>query len=139
MQSMTRFVGGLVVLLVATVAAAHNVEVLDDCAPNADWGVNGCLLDEGDVTRSEFNAELLSPLADAVIGHQAWRNDPSYLKIEFGDTVNVKNTGAETIPLLRWQTSAGEVFLPSTSAWIQLWSAPRCRTCLRVRASRSLD
>src|SRR5688572_14190888 len=68
MQTMTRFVGGLVVLLVATVAAAHKVEILDDCAPNADWGVNGCLLEEGDVTRSEFDVELLSPLADAVIG-----------------------------------------------------------------------
>lgn len=93
MQSMTRFVGGLVVILVATVAAAHNVEILDDCKPNADWGVNGCLREEGDVTRVEFNAELLSPLADAVIGHQAWRNDPSYLKIESGDTVKVENKG----------------------------------------------
>jgi len=81
------------VLLVAIVAAAHNVEILDDCMPNADWGVNGCLLEEGDVTRVEFNDELLSPLADAVIGHQAWRMDPSYLKIESGDTVNVKNKG----------------------------------------------
>jgi plastocyanin len=93
MQTMIRFVGGVVVLLVAAVAAAHNVEILDDCAPNADWGVNGCLLEEGDVTRGEFTAELLSSLADAVIGHQAWRNDPAYLKIASGETVHVKNKG----------------------------------------------
>jgi plastocyanin len=80
-----------------TGAAAHQVTVLDDCNP-ADYNAvpppgGGCTLEEGDVTRAEFNAERFSPLADATIGHQAWRNDPAYLKIEVGDTVKVKNKG----------------------------------------------
>jgi len=76
------------------------VLVLDDCDPN-DWAGpppgGGCALEEGDVTRAEFNALRFSPLQTSspppVIGHQAWRNDPSYLKVEEGDTVKVKNKG----------------------------------------------
>ena len=57
-------------------------------------GTHGWLhTQKGDVTLAEFNAELLSPLADAVIGHQAWQNDPTYVQIEVGDTVKVKNEG----------------------------------------------
>ena len=56
----------------------------------------GCLLKRGDVTFAEFNAELSSPLSLAVIGHQAWRNDPPYLKIEAGKSVHVRNRGGRT-------------------------------------------
>lgn len=79
-------------------AAAHEeVAVLDDCDPtDPNWFLPpgaGCALEEGDVTRAEFDAEVFSPLATNPVGHQAWRNDPAYLKIEFGDTVKVKNKG----------------------------------------------
>src|SRR5262249_9638212 len=78
-------------------AAAHQVTVLDDCNA-ADYNTvpppgGGCTLEEGDVTRAEFNAERFSPLAAATIGHQAWRIDPTYLKIDAGDAVKVKNKG----------------------------------------------
>ena len=46
-----------------------------------------------DVTVEEFDEELISPLADAVVGPQAWRNDPSYLKVEEGKTIRVRNEG----------------------------------------------
>ncbi len=50
------------------------------------------MLKEGDVTRAEFFLEAESPLAPtSVIGHQAWYNDPSYLKIEVGKSVRVEN------------------------------------------------
>lgn len=74
----------------------EKVRVLDDCDPNGWPGAppgGGCALEEGDVARAEFNAERFSPLALSIIGHQAWRNDPSYLKIEEGETIKVKNQG----------------------------------------------
>ena len=46
-----------------------------------------------DVTVEEFDEEPISPLADAVVGPQAWRNDPSYLKVEEGKTIRVRNEG----------------------------------------------
>jgi plastocyanin len=82
-------------LMVTVTASAHKVKMLDDCDPrDPAWAATGgCALKEGDVTLAEFNAELLSSLADAVVGHQAWQNDPTYLKIEVGETVRVKNAG----------------------------------------------
>lgn len=74
------------------------IAIRDDCDPNdPTWApTGGCTLEEGDVNRAEFNAEsdlTSGPLAASVIGHQAWRNDPSYLKIEEGETVKVRNKG----------------------------------------------
>lgn len=67
----------------------------DDCDPrDPNWGaVGGCARERGNVTTEEFDGELDSSLADAVIGHQAWRNDPSYLIITHGKTVRVRNVG----------------------------------------------
>jgi len=84
-----------IVLFTVSVAAAGRVAIRDDCDPNdPTWAqVGGCLLNEGEVTRAEFAGENHSPLAAAVIGHQAWRNDPSYLVIDEGDTVRARNDG----------------------------------------------
>jgi plastocyanin len=50
--------------------------------------------DEGaDITTPEIIEEAVSPFADSVVGHQAFRNDPSYLKIREGQTVRVRNVG----------------------------------------------
>src|SRR5215470_9658506 len=82
----------------AGVASAQKVHLLDDCDPqDPAWApTGGCTLKDGDVTVAEFNAELVSPLADAVIGHQAWRFDPAYLDIESDETLRVKNKGGRT-------------------------------------------
>ena len=63
--------------------AAHDdhaamVVIRDDCDPrDPAWAPSGgCLRKEGDVDMAEFRAELSSPFSTAVIGHQAWRNDP---------------------------------------------------------------
>jgi plastocyanin len=79
----------------AMAASADSVKLLDDCDPrDPAWApTGGCIRKKGNVTLAEFNAELLSPLADAVIGHQAWQIDPTYVEIEVGDTVKVKNEG----------------------------------------------
>ncbi len=85
---------------VSVVASSGNekVAMVDDCDPNADWGVNGCLNnDDGTVSRAEFTLFLTTPLAPpgAVghVGHPSWRNDPGYLTVEEGEKIKVKNRG----------------------------------------------
>ena len=79
----------------------HNrkIAIRDDCDPrDPAWNHSGgCTLEEGDVTNAEFVAELALPTTSAaVIGHQAWRNDPNYLKIREGESVRVRNRGGRT-------------------------------------------
>ena len=76
-------------------AGGKNILIKDDCDPtDPAWNnVGGCALAQGDVTLAEFAGQNDSPLADAVIGHQAWRNDPSYLEIRPDDSVRVDNVG----------------------------------------------
>jgi hypothetical protein len=73
--------------------------VLDDCDPNDPaWApTGGCTLKNGRVTNREFNELLVSPLTIppflSVIGHPAWRNEPSYIDIFTGKSVKVTNAG----------------------------------------------
>jgi hypothetical protein len=78
---------------------SRKISILDDCDPDDPaWNrTGGCTLPGGDVTEMEFNAGLTSPLANGqLIGHQAWRNEPSYLKIETDGSVRVRNRGGRT-------------------------------------------
>ncbi len=95
-------IGIVVALLVGpwrmgTVRAAENneVAVLDDCDPtDPTWApTGGCALEKGDVNFNEFFALVPSPLSLATVGHPAWRNQPSYLKVEPNETVKVTNKG----------------------------------------------
>ena len=72
------------------------IAIRDDCDPtDPGWApTGGCTLKDGDVGTAEFFAELTSvPASGQLVGHQAWRNDPSYLKIETDDSVRVRNRG----------------------------------------------
>jgi hypothetical protein len=71
------------------------VVMRDDCDPNDPaWApTGGCTRKNGQVTFAEFAGELDSPLAASVIGHQAWRNEPSYLEIEGRDALIARNRG----------------------------------------------
>ena len=74
-----------------------DITIRDDCdASDPAWNaVGGCAhrREQGDVTLAEFAGENDSPLAAAVVGHQAWRNDPSYLKVLRGTTLRIANKG----------------------------------------------
>jgi plastocyanin len=77
----------------------HNyIAILDDCDPNdPSWAATGgCTRKNGAVTNAEFTAFLASPLSLSVIGHPAWRNEPSYVKVEAGESVKVTNEGGRT-------------------------------------------
>src|SRR5436305_7517413 len=67
----------------------------DDCDPtDPTWAPSGgCLREEGDVNRNEFNALLVSPLSTATVGHPAWRIDPTYTKFDGTRTILVTNAG----------------------------------------------
>lgn len=71
------------------------IAVLDDCDPNdPSWAATGgCSRKNGAVTNAEFGAFLASPLSLSVVGHPAWRNEPSYIKIDAGQSVRVTNEG----------------------------------------------
>jgi hypothetical protein len=60
---------------------SQRIVIEDDCDPrDPAWAaVGGCANRRGNVSFAEFNGELDSPLAAAVVGHQAWRFDPTYV------------------------------------------------------------
>jgi len=96
-------VGLLVVQAATTTVAARNedqqvkreVVLRDDCDPtDLGWApTGGCNRSEGQVSFAEFNTLRLSPLAPSVVGHPAWRFDPTYLQIDTGKRVKIQNDG----------------------------------------------
>ena len=76
------------------------VALVDNCDPtsfNAAIGPNTCV-GRGDTTFGEFLALLFSPLIDngrVVVGHPAWRFEPSYLDLKLGHTLRLTNAGGE--------------------------------------------
>jgi hypothetical protein len=120
----------------------RKIAIRDDCQPNADWGPGGCLLNEGDVTRAEFFLEAESPLAPtSVIGHQAWWNDPPYLKIADGESVRVKNEGGRTHTFTEVENfGAGRPRPPATEVLNKgLITAPECLTATDILPGASIE
>lgn len=62
----------------------RQIAMLDDCDRNdPGWTpTGGCAFRRGLVNVAEFNLLLASPLSLSVVGHPAWRNEPSYLTVE---------------------------------------------------------
>jgi hypothetical protein len=89
------FVVPLAPSAIADVEHSRHVVINDDCDPNdATWNaVGGCFQPQGDVTRAEFASQLISPKAASVVGHLAWRNDPTYVEINANDFLTAKNAG----------------------------------------------
>ena len=108
----------------------HNrkIAIRDDCDPrDPAWNPSGgCALEEGDVTNAEFGVELQSTLAPtSVIGHQAWRNDPPYLKIREGQTVRVTNRGGRAHTFTEVANFGGGK-IPNPGLNKGLLTAPEC-------------
>jgi plastocyanin len=108
-------------------AGGKNILIKDDCDPSDPaWNnVGGCALARGDVTLAEFAGENDSPLADAVIGHQAWRNDPTYLEIRPGASVRVDNVGGRVHTLTEVKDFGGGI-APNPALNEGLTLAPEC-------------
>lgn len=72
----------------------RKIVLRDDCDPrDPAWAPVGCHQRSGDVTFAEFTAENNSTLALSVVGHQAWRIDPSYVKVVSERKIRVRNDG----------------------------------------------
>ena len=103
------------------------IAMRDDCdSRDPGWNaVGGCTLRRGDVSFAEFLGELDSPLAASVVGHQSWRNDPSYLKIDEGKRVRVVNRGGRTHTFTRVAAFGGGK-IPNPALNEGLVTAPEC-------------
>jgi len=98
---------------VVAFAGNEKVDIVDDCDPNADWGLGGCLRREGSVSRAEFMTFLASPLSPTtVVGHPSWRMDPGYLTVEAGFKVKVQNVGGRNHTFTKVAQFGGGTVLP---------------------------
>ena len=50
---------------------------------------------QDDTTFQQFLAFLFSPLSPTIVGHPAWRMEPSYFNVEAGENLLVTNHGGE--------------------------------------------
>lgn len=127
---------GVLVLLVganpARVAADsdHNrrIDIVDECDPNdPGWApTGGCTLRGGTVGFAEFGSFLIIPNIRAVVGHPAWRMAPSYLTLEQGKRLRVRNVGGRThtfTPVA--QFGAGKIPNPGLNFGLDV-VAPEC-------------
>lgn len=108
-------------------ASAAQIAILDDCDPSDPaWNdLGGCALKHGTVSTAEFFAELDSPLAAAVVGHQSWRNEPSYVAMRAGKELRVVNRGGRPhtfTEVANW--GGGKVPVPPLNEG--LTTAPEC-------------
>jgi plastocyanin len=116
------------------------IAIRDDCDPSDPaWAPSGgCVLKGGDVTFAEFGAELSSPFSVAVVGHQAWRNDPSYLEISTGKNVRIRNEGGRTHTFTEVaQFGGGRVPNPALNKG--LITAPECPGSVDIPPGGSTD
>jgi plastocyanin len=118
---------------------SKRIAIRDDCDPrDPAWApTGGCALDRGDVSFAEFVEETSSPLSLSVIGHQAWRNDPSYLKVKAGTNVRVKNVGGRAhtfTEVAAW--GGGKIPFPPLNQGLTI--APECPGSIDIAPGDSI-
>jgi|SwirhisoilCB3_FD_contig_101_1042071_length_1913_multi_4_in_0_out_0_2 plastocyanin len=108
-----------------SVVAAERISILDYCDPaDPGWApTGGCLLKEGDVTFAEFNALLTSVLSPAVVGHPAWRFEPSFAEPDPQETVRAVNLGGRGHTFTEVAEFGGGMIPPLSKGLIE---APEC-------------
>lgn len=113
----------------------RKIAIRDNCDPtDPAWApTGGCLLRRGDVRVAEFSALLRSPLTipanASLIGHPAWRNDPSYLSVEQGKSVRVINEGGRVHTFTEVAAFGGGRVPPLS---IALTPAPECPNAVNI-------
>jgi plastocyanin len=116
----------------------RKIAMRDDCDPDdPGWDpTGGCTLRRGDVDLAEFDVELFSPLSAAVIGHQAWRNEPSYVKIETDQSVRVRNEGGRVHTFTEVANFGGGRVPPLNMG---LAPAPECASATNVAPGERVE
>ena len=114
---------------VDAMSARRYVAIRDACDPDDPAWVptGGCVLRDGDVTEEEFTLLLATTLtptgAPVLMGHPAWRNEPSYLSVESGQVVRVRNEGGRNHTFTRVAQFGGGRVPPLN---IGVTPAPEC-------------
>jgi hypothetical protein len=95
MNTLLKLAAAAILTVALPAAMAAKVDLLDDCDANdPGWASSGgCTIEEGDVTVAEFNALLSSVNSAAVVGHPSWTISPTYLSLELGEKLRVRNHG----------------------------------------------
>lgn len=120
----------------------RKIAMRDACDPSDPaWApTGGCLLKRGDVRITEFGAYLRSPLtipaSGALIGHPAWRMEPSYASIESGKSLRIVNVGGRTHTFTEVRVFGGGRVLPLN---VGLAPAPECANAVNVPPGGSAE
>ena len=128
MRALLKLIPAMALAFAATtVVAAEKIEILDYCDPSdPGWApTGGCLLREGDVSFAEFNDLLDSMLSTAVVGHPAWRFEPSFAETHSDDALHVFNRGGRGHTFTEVAQFGGG-FIPSPALNEGLTRAPEC-------------
>src|SRR6267142_409425 len=124
-ERMTKFGASCTGLLALGLAAACGRDSPSNQVVAPDAVTDGCARRRGDVNFAEFNAENNSTLAASVVGHMAWRMDPTYVKIVSGRTIRVRNEGGRAHTFTKVaQFGGGKIPNPSLNKG--LVTAPEC-------------
>jgi hypothetical protein len=102
------------------------VEIYDDCDPtDPAWEpTGGCSLEGGKVTFAEFAAQLFSSLGNGtLIGHPAWRMEPSYARLRSDGSLSAENEGGRTHTFTEVANFGGGV-VPDLNGLLTM--APEC-------------
>lgn len=131
--SIALLIGAWTLLFAQVNSNDNNIAVMDNCDPaDSTWNTKGgCFLKphQGDVSLAEFGALLFSaPNKDGkgggiLIGHPAWRNEPSYLSARAGQTINVANKGGRTHTFTEVANFGGGFVAPLNDGLVQV---PEC-------------
>jgi plastocyanin len=135
MRALLKLALALVMALTATtVVAAVKIDILDYCDPSdpAWLPTGGCVLKEGDVTFAEFTELLSSVLSTAVVGHPAWRFEPSFAETQPDNTLNVFNLGGRGHTFTEVEQFGGG-FIPDPALNKGLTMAPECASATVIR------
>jgi hypothetical protein len=137
MNAMTR-IAAICACLAIPGALAARIDMVDYCDPtDPAWNpTGGCLLEEGDVTFAEFNALASSVLSASVVGHPAWRMEPSYADFDAGEKLRVRNKGGRVHSFTEVAQFGGGV-IPGLN--IGLTFAPECASLVRVPPGQSIE
>jgi plastocyanin len=120
----------------------NKIAVLDSCDPSdPGWApTGGCFFKNGQVSFAEFNALLFSPLGGGpaggiLIGHPAWRNQPSFITIREGKSIHVENKGGRTHSFTKVASFGGGIVPPLNGG---LAAAPECAAMVPLPAGNKI-
>jgi hypothetical protein len=117
----------------------RSIAIKDDCDPSdPGWApTGGCFLKHGKVTFAEFNSMVVSTLGPTtLVGHPAWRNDPSYLRIDDVGTVHVRNEGGRIHTFTQVANFGGGRVPPLN---VGMTPAPECASAVDIPSGESMD